>query len=91
MSATVFDGLRGIVNVVRCCKLVLTRNVAYKYGLANGTQGTLTGVVYGDGGVGSFPEALVGEFPDYCGPPFYPDEPTWVPILPLTAVKDGAV
>jgi hypothetical protein len=89
LSSAVFDGLRGVVNLVRGCKMVLTRNVAYLYGLANGTRGTMIGIVYGAGGVGSFPEAVIGEFPDYCGPAFYPDEPKWVPILPLTALKDG--
>jgi hypothetical protein len=69
--------------------MVLTGNVAYRYGLANGSRGTFIGIVYGPGGIGSFPEAVVGDFPDYCGPAFYPDEPTWVPILPLTHLKDG--
>ena len=74
-SATAFDGLRQIVNLVRGCKIMLTRNVAYLYGLANGTRGKFIGVVYGPGGVGTFPEAIVVEVPDYCGPSFYPDEP----------------
>ena len=25
-----------------------------------------------------FPDAIVVDIPDYCGPAFYPDEPTWV-------------
>ncbi len=37
----------------------------------------------------TFPEALVIEVPEYCGPAFYSVEPKWVPLLPLTAVKDG--
>ena len=69
--------------------MVLTKNVAYLSGLANGTRGKLIGVVYGPGGVGTFPEAIIGEFPDYTGPVFYKDEPKWVPILPVTAIKDG--
>ena len=81
--------MRAVVNLVRGCKMVLTKNVAYLFGLANGTRGKLIGVVYGPGGVGTFPEALIGEFPDYCGPAFYEDEPKWVPILPITAIKDG--
>ena len=55
--------------------VMLTRNVAYLYGLANGSRGRVVGVVYGPGGVGSFPGAIVVEFPDYCGPAFYQDEP----------------
>lgn len=60
------------------------KNTAYLYGLANGTRGALVGVVYGQAGLGSCPEALIVDFPDYCGPQFYRDEPTWVPILPVT-------
>ena len=63
--STAFDGLRPVVNLVRGCKIMLTRNVAYRYGLANGTRGKLVGVVYGPGGVGTFPEAIVVEIPDY--------------------------
>ena len=87
--SSAFDGLRGVVHLVRNCRTVLTRNVAYEFGLANGTRGTFIGAVYGPGGVGTFPEALICEFPDYCGPAFYEDEPKWVPILPKTAVKNG--
>ena len=69
---------------------MLTRNVAYLYGLANGTRGTLIGAVYKPGApVGTFPEALVVEIPDYCGPVFYGGEPKWVPLLPSTSMREG--
>ena len=69
---------------------MLTRAIAYKYGLANGTRGKLVGVVYPAGApVGSFPEALVVEVPEYCGPAFYPSEPKWVPILPKVSIKES--
>jgi hypothetical protein len=68
---------------------MLTRNVAYLFGLANGTRGKFVGAVYGLGGIGSFPEALVVEVPEYRGPEFYPGQPMWVPLLPMTAMKDG--
>ena len=95
LSASAFEGLRAIVNLVRGCKVVLTRNVAYRWGLANGTRGTLIGVVYGPGGVGTFPKAIVVEVLEYCGPAFYgPDDPTsptrkWVPLLPMLSLKEG--
>ena len=73
-SSKVFDGLRSVIHLVRGCKVMLTRNIAYLYGLANGTRGKLVGVVYGPGGVGTFPDAIVVDIPDYCGPAFYPDE-----------------
>ena len=87
-TASAFDGLRGVVNLVRGCKVMLTRNVAYKFGIANGTRGIFISAVYGPGGVGTFPEALICEFPDYCGDHFYKDEPKWVPIVPKVACKD---
>ena len=88
-SSAAFDGLRDVVNLVRGCKVMVARNVAYRFGLANGTRGRFLGAVYGPGGVGTMPEALVLEVPDYCGPCFYPGEPKWVPILPLTSVKEN--
>jgi hypothetical protein len=89
LPSSAFDGLRDVINLVRGCKIMITRNVAYLYGLANGTRGTLVGVVYGPGGVNTLPEALVVEVPEYCGPVFYPGEPKWVPVLPLTSMKEG--
>lgn len=87
-SADAFGGLRTVVNLVVGCKIILTRNVAYHYGLANGTRGRLIGIVYSPGtNLGSFPEAIIVDVPDYTGPCFYPGEPTWVPILPMTDYK----
>ena len=51
--STSFDCLREIIHLVRACKIMLTRNIAYLYGLANGTRGKLVGVVYGESGIGS--------------------------------------
>jgi len=45
------------------------------------------GAVYGPAGIGSMPEAIVVDVPDYKGPCFYPGEPTWVPLLPMTSTK----
>ena len=83
-----FEGLRSVVRLARGCKVILVRNVAYLFELANGTRGTLVGVVYGPGGIGTFPEALILDVPDDIVPVFYIGEPTLVPILPLTAVKE---
>ena len=69
---------------------MITRNIAYKYGLANGTRGKLVGVVYPVGAApGTFPEAVIVEVPEYCGPAFYPSQPKWVPILPKLSIKEG--
>ena len=88
--STAFDGLRTTIHLVRGCKVLITRNIAYKYGLANGTRGVLVGVVYPPSAkVDAFPEALVVDVPGYCGPVFYPGQPTWVPILPKFSVREG--
>ena len=87
--AKAFEGLRDVVHLVRGCKVMLTRNVAYNFGLANGTRGTLVGIVYGPKGFKEMPEAIVLHVEDYTGPAFYPQEPKWVPILPMTSVKEG--
>ena len=47
------------------------------------------GIVYGSAGFKAMPEAIVIEVEDYTGPAFYPDEPKWVPILPMTSIKEG--
>ena len=63
-----FEGLRNVLHLVRNFKVRFTRDVAYMYGLANGTRGKLVGVVYGPGGVGTFPEAIVVDIVEYTGP-----------------------
>ena len=57
--------------------------------IRNEARGTLVGVVYGLGGISFFIEAVVLDIPDYVGPAFYIDGPTWEAILPTTAVKGG--
>ena len=89
-ASSAFSGLRPVINLVRGCKVMITRNVHYLYGLANGTRGTFVGAVYPPGAqAGTFPEAIVVEVPQYCGPEFYPGEPTWVPLLPSSLYKEG--
>ena len=67
--ASEYGGLRHVLHLTLGCKVVLTRNVAYLYGLANGTRGKLISVVYSmDATPGSFPEALIVDVPEYTGP-----------------------
>jgi len=90
LSSTVFGGLRSVVHLVRGCKVMLTKNVAHLLGRANGSRGRFVGAVYAASArVGDFPEALVVEVPEYCGPPFYKGSPKWVPILPSSCTKEG--
>ncbi len=73
---------------------MVNRNIAYLYGLANGTRGTMVGVVYESGAAmeankpAPFPEAIIVDIPDYKGPAFYMGQPSWVPILPMTSRKE---
>ena len=90
-GSAAFSGLRPVINVVRGCKVMITRNVQYLFGLANGTRGTFVGAVYPPGApAGTFPEALVVDVPQYCGPELYPGEPTWVVLLPSSLYKEGS-
>ncbi len=90
LSSTVFGGLRSVVHLVRGCEVALTQNRAPRFGLASGSRGRFVGAVYAASArVGDFPEALVLEVPEYCGPPFYKGSPKWVPILPCSCTKEG--
>jgi len=65
--------------------VIITCNVAYHHGLVNGTRGFLVGFVYPErAALASLPVVIVLDVPDYCGPVFYPGQPTWVPISPTT-------
>ena len=71
LSSTAFDGWRSVVHLVRGCKVMSIKSVAYLFGLADGSQGRFVGAVYAASArVVDFPEALVVELPEYCGPPF---------------------
>jgi len=86
-----YGGLRPVLHLTLGCKVVLARNVAYLYGLANGTRGILVSVVYRvDAKPGDFPEAIIVDFPDYKGPAIYKERPTWVPILPKLTHKENS-
>ena len=50
----------------------------------------MVGVVDGPGGVGTLPEAVVCEFPNYCGRALYDSESHWVPIRPMFAIRDDS-
>ena len=83
-SSQEFNGLRRVIHLAVGCKVVITRNVSYLYGLANGARGKVVGFVYTkDAKLDTLPEAIVVEVPDYTGPAFYPSEPKWVPILTM--------
>lgn len=79
------------MNLVRGCKVIVCRNIAYLYGLANGIRGAMAGVVYGAGATfapdkpAPIPEPIIVDVPNYTGQ----GHVTWVPILPMTSRKEG--
>jgi len=85
--STVLGGLCQASRLFRGCKVALSRNVSHFYGVANGTRGRMVGVVDGPGGVGTLPEAVVCEFPNYCGRALYDSKSHWVPIRPILAMR----
>jgi len=65
--------------------VVLTRNIDLYARLANGTRGTVTGFEFdADHMPPSQPRSVIGEFPDYTGPPQFRGEgrEKWVAVAP---------
>jgi GTPase SAR1 family protein len=62
------------------------RNIKPSWGLYNGSMGIVKDIVFEKGhnpNFGDFPSYVLVDFPQYCGPIFLPDHPTWVPITPV--------
>jgi hypothetical protein len=62
------------------------RNIKPSWGLYNGSMGIVKDIVFEQGNnpnFGDFPSYILVDFPQYCGPSFLPDHPTWVPITPV--------
>ena len=65
------------------CRVMLTKNQngLTIFGLNNGAFGTVRAILYDEGEKPpSFPAAVIVEFPNYSGPPWIPEYPTWIPI-----------
>lgn len=82
-----FQDLWPGLNDARGWKVMITKNIAYRHGLARGICGMVIGAVYHKKGMGIMPDAIVIEVPTYCGPPLYPGEPKWVPIRGVTHMQ----
>lgn len=64
-----------------------SRNIYPQWGLYNGSLGIVRDIVYNEGespNHGDLPKYILTEFFHYCGPPFIKDNPTYVPIVPVT-------
>jgi GTPase SAR1 family protein len=62
------------------------RNIEPCWGLYNGGMGIVKDIVFQEGhnpNFGDFPSYVLVHFPQYCGPPFLPEHPTWVPVTPV--------
>ena len=62
-------------------------NLKPKLGLFNGARGTVVDLLFVEGdypNAGDLPEVVVVDFLQYKGPPWDPDYPTHVPIIPIT-------
>jgi hypothetical protein len=62
------------------------QNIKPSWGLYNGSMGIVKDIVFEEGhnpNFGDFPKYVLVDFPQYCGPPFLPQHPSWVPITPV--------
>lgn len=67
------------------------RNILPQLGLYNGAMGTVVDIVYHDEESplsGHLPRYVLVRLPSYSGPPFLPDDPQVVPIVPLSRFCD---
>ena len=62
-------------------------NVLQKFGLVNGSRGTVVDILYDENSYTRFcqPKAIIVDFDSYKGPALFKDHPTYVPIVPFHA------
>ena len=88
-----FCGLAKRLEIAESARVIITQNLHVEYGLSNGAQGTVQGIVFAPGchpqhhdPAQRLPRCILVNCPKYKGPTFF-DEPsrrTWVPIFPRT-------
>ena len=74
-------------------KVMLVVNLKADWGLNNGAVGTVVDIVYRDGrrptdDPAPVPEVFLVRFPGYGGPPYITEDPTVVPIGPVSRSTD---
>ena len=69
-----------VTNICRGARVQITgRNFEPDWGLYNGAIGTVKEIVYSADESpieGHFPQYVIVQFPQYCGPPWMPEQPT---------------
>ena len=82
------SGGGGLLRTLYLCqgaKVMLTSNLLVKYGLFNGSVGTIIDIIYppNESPKTTHPVAVMVEFHKYTGPPFIKNHPRLVPIVPI--------
>ena len=82
-------GLLPLLYLCRDSKVMLVVNLMADWGLYNGAVGTVVDVVYKDGCRPSddpapLPDVVFVRFPGYKGPPYINEDPTLVPVVPVS-------
>ena len=90
------DKSGGLIRTLYLCKnarISLTCNLNLRYHLFNRAVGTVVDIVYPAGKRPAdkvFPEFVIIDLPGYTGPPFIPEHPTWIPVLPIERRQECA-
>lgn len=78
-------GLYPTVLIAEGAKVMLTANIWQQVGLCNGASGIVYKLMYQEGhSPPNLPIAVLVKFQHYTGPPFLPNHPKCVPIVPIT-------
>jgi hypothetical protein len=81
------SGIESVLNICREAKVQLMgKNFEPDWGLFNSSIGVVKEIVFNKDENpldGTLPEYVIVKFPDYCGHPWIPDKPKWVPIPPV--------
>ena len=89
---------RGLIPLLYLCrdsKVMLVANLKASWGLYNGAVGTVVDLLYKDGArptndPSPLPDVVFVRFPGYKGPPYINEDPTVVPIVPVSRSTDCA-
>ena len=81
-------GLTKSLYICKGAKVMLTSNINAKYGLFNGSMGTVVDIIYCDGRSpsDSLPDVIMVIFSKYTGPAFIQSNPNSVPIRPVELI-----
>ena len=83
------EGLLPLLYLCRESKVMLVVNLKAEWGLFNGAVGTVVDILYKDGcrptdDPAPLPDLVFVRFPGYKGPPYITEDPTLVPIVPVS-------